>query len=451
LGIIAAIILCTFIITIPTFQKTISSNKRNLPKLYRLLYKWKFHMAKLNAQKDIYLKTHYKVVEYIVKTPNTRVTEITQTPYGYRRWLRRQQARRLCLMHITHNNTQHIHSTQPWATTKSRERKLFFDTDSFTILVDNCCSKSIANNINDFIDKPRKTMTKIKGYNGLSDKPLKVGTVRWSIRDDKGKIHQFILPNTYNAPEAETRLFSPQHWAQTINNGRQTKCIAYHDAIVLQWEDGLYSKTIPISQHTNNVAMMTTAPGITTYTKLCQQMAANLPCLAVPTTIHLPEAPMVTDDEDEELRTDHPTKATKIHETNSETPTKSEATQQSTKELQLKSSDDQPIQVTYKEPEHKDKPEQPKYNDERQEYIKWHYKLNHASQSTMQRMAQRKFLPHFITRILRKMDKTGGKSPMCNDCCGAAACKTQWRHKAEKKPATNKRTNLVVMWCQLIK
>jgi hypothetical protein len=75
--------------------------------------------------------------------------------------------------------------------------------------------------------------------------------------------------------------------------------------------------------------------------------------------------------------------------------------------------------------------------------MKWHYKLNPASQSAMQRMAQRKLLPpHFIAKILRKREKTGRKAPMCDDYYSAAACKTQWRRKAEKKLATNKRATL---------
>jgi hypothetical protein len=98
--------------------------------------------------------------------------------------------------------------------------------------------------------------------------------------------------------------------------------------------------------------MMTTAPGITTYTNIWQDMATTLPSLAFPTTIHLPNTPVVTDEEDEESHTDHPTKATKIHEAESEAElesTKPETTQKSTKELQPKertTCNDQPIQVT---------------------------------------------------------------------------------------------------------
>jgi hypothetical protein len=180
-------------------------------------------MARLNKQLDMHFKTHYKVVEYNIKQPQTRVPEITPTPYGYRKWVRKKKARSLCIKHHMTLATSHIPLVEARATTKRQERRLFFDTDSFPMLVDNCCSKSITNNINDFIDPPKNTLTKIKGYNGVSTEPLQIGMVKWPIRDGKGKVHQFILPNTYYAPDAETRLFSPQHWAQTLNNGRQNQ------------------------------------------------------------------------------------------------------------------------------------------------------------------------------------------------------------------------------------
>jgi hypothetical protein len=431
---IADILLYTLIISAPYLQTTILQDKRKLPRLYKFLYKWKLQMARLNKHIDIHFKTHYKVVDYNVKQPQTRVPDITPTPYGYRKWVRRKKARRLCITKHKSLTTSHIPMIEARTTTKRQVRRLFFDTDSFPILVDNCCSRSITNNIKDFIDPPRDTMTKINGYNGLSNKPLQVGTVKWPIRDDKGKVHDFLLPNTYYAPDAETRLFSPQHWAQTLNNGRQTNCITYHDATILQWENGRYKKTIPISQRTNNVDLMTTAPGITAYNNYCKHISTSHPDLAYPTTIELPDVPIITDDEADNLLMDHPTKATKIQE--------SSKIQGPRAAHDSETAHEQPIQVTYKEPEYKDTPDLPTYNDEKQEYMKWHYKLNHASLSTMQRMAQRKLLPHFITKILRKIEKTGGKAPMCNDCYSASACKTQWRYKTEKKMNTSRKANL---------
>jgi hypothetical protein len=140
--------------------------------------------------------------------------------------------------------------------------------------------------------------------------------------------------------------------------------------------------------------MMTTAPGITAYKNYCTQISTTHPDLAYPTTIELPDVPIITDDEADDLNRDHPTKATKIQDSgtaqDSETAHGSDSgTILGSIQPQSKTNDEQPIQVTYKEPEYKDTPELPTYNDEKQEYMKWHYKLNHASLSTMQKMAQR--------------------------------------------------------------
>ena len=152
---------------------------------------------------------------------------------------------------------------------------------------------------------------------------------------------------------------------------------------------------------------MTTAPGITVYKTYCMQISTTHPDLAYPTTIELPDIPVITDDEADDLNWNHPTKATKLKDSGTAHGSDSRTILGSI-QSQAKTNDEQLIQVTYMEPEYKDTPEIPTYNDEKQEYMKWHYKLNHASLSTMQRMAQRKLLPHFITKTLRKIEKTGG-------------------------------------------
>ena len=80
-----------------------------------------------------------------------------------------------------------------------------FDTDSFDILIDNCCSHTLTNDINDYIEPPVKSSVTVRGYNGSTNSTM-VGTVKWKIKDDKGKVHSFILPNTYYSPSVETRI-----------------------------------------------------------------------------------------------------------------------------------------------------------------------------------------------------------------------------------------------------
>jgi len=53
----------------------------------------------------------------------------------------------------------------------------------------------LTNEIKDYIEPPVKSTVRVKGYNGSTNSTM-VGTVKWKIKDDKGKIHSFILPNT---------------------------------------------------------------------------------------------------------------------------------------------------------------------------------------------------------------------------------------------------------------
>jgi hypothetical protein len=78
---------------------------------------------------------------------------------------------------------------------KRNRIQLNFDTDSYDILIDNCCSHTLTNDLQDYIEPPVKSTVRIRGYNG-SNNSTKVGTVKWKIKDDNGKIYSFILPNT---------------------------------------------------------------------------------------------------------------------------------------------------------------------------------------------------------------------------------------------------------------
>jgi hypothetical protein len=372
------LLLYMIIITTP-LNNFIRQQKKRIPKLYKFLHKWKFNIARINDEIDLYYKIHYKVIDYMIKKPKMRITELTRTPYGYRKWKQRQSARNKCITNKHPREGQQTIIT--YKTTFGNHKRMHFDSDSFEIMVDNCCSRSITHCLTDFIDKPTQTNAKIKGYNGISNKQLLTGTVKWTVHDDSGRVHDFIIPNTLYSSETDTRLFSPQHWAQTREEGRGAKCTTYHDAIILTWSNGKHQKTIPITKQSRNVGIMTSAPGITQYSKAMPNISQINQCIAFPTTIDCTFDD--TEINNHEIPLDQPTKATKTQQINDQTENGIKQTK--------------PIKVTYKEPEQReDMPEQPTYQDERHEYLKWHYKLNHASYSTMSRMAQRKLLPHFI-------------------------------------------------------
>jgi len=232
--------------------------------LQRYLKYWRSKLARLNSQFDTYIKENYKVVDYYVKTPPMREEYLTWRPYGYYKRLKALTARRRCLViartYITEART---------AVDRRNRSRLSFDTDSYDILIDNCCSHTLTNDLSDFISPPVQSEVKIRGYNGSTNSTM-VGTVKWKIKDDNGKVHSFILPNTYYSSSVETRLLSPQHWAQVRNKGRDTYCLTYHDAVIMRWNKDKYQITAPLDNRKHrNVGVIRSATGIKHYLTTC--------------------------------------------------------------------------------------------------------------------------------------------------------------------------------------
>jgi len=81
-------------------------------------------------------------------------------------------------------------------------------SDSKVILVDNCCSTSITNDLRDFISPPRPTRAKVEGYNSTATATM-VGTVRWKIHNDLGIEHQFYCPIRIILLRANINYYAP--------------------------------------------------------------------------------------------------------------------------------------------------------------------------------------------------------------------------------------------------
>jgi hypothetical protein len=96
-----------------------------------------------------------------------------------------------------------------------------YDSDSFIIAVNNCSSCCITNSMLDFVGKPKRINLLVRGIGGHAAATY-VGTVRWSFEDCNGKIHSFLISNTYYNADSPYRLLSPQHWAREQKNGRGT-------------------------------------------------------------------------------------------------------------------------------------------------------------------------------------------------------------------------------------
>ena len=78
--------------------------------------------------------------------------------------------------------------------------------------IDICTTRSISNDINDFINVPKATDARINGMRGSL--PLMIGTIRWRLEDNSGQTHTVILPGSYYVKDSPACLLSPQHWAQ---------------------------------------------------------------------------------------------------------------------------------------------------------------------------------------------------------------------------------------------
>jgi hypothetical protein len=109
----------------------------------------------------------------------------------------------------------------------------------------------------------------------------------------------YILPNTYYSSSVETRLLSPQHWAQTRKKGRDSYCVTYHDAIIMRWNKDKYQITAPLDNRKHrNEGVVRSAPGIKQYLTACRAIDQEYTTLAYPATICMDcQTDYITDEE----------------------------------------------------------------------------------------------------------------------------------------------------------
>jgi hypothetical protein len=128
--------------------------------LKKYLKSWRSRLARLNDMFDTYIKENYKVVDDQIKTPSMREHDLTLKPYGYYRRRRVMAAHRRC---IALKSAQIIEAKAEMD--KERRLRMEFDTESFDILIDNCCSHTLTNDINDYVEPPVKSTVRVRGYN----------------------------------------------------------------------------------------------------------------------------------------------------------------------------------------------------------------------------------------------------------------------------------------------
>ena len=138
-----------------------------------------------------------------------------------------------------------------------------YGSDSYLILVKNCCSACITSNINDFEGKPVKVDARVKGVGGAINLSHK-GTIRWAFQDNEGKSHTFPIQDSFNTLNAPYCLLSPQYWSQNSNDNmarsKGTWLAIYDDKVELHCDNNIYQRTINLDK-SSNIAAISSSPG----------------------------------------------------------------------------------------------------------------------------------------------------------------------------------------------
>jgi hypothetical protein len=88
---------------------------------------------------------------------------------------------------------------------------VLWDTDSYPIRVDNCCTRTISFNLNDFDSNTLEPVTNrtVSGFvEGSTTAIEQKGTIKWKILDDLGIIRELSKPNSFYVPDGTSRLLS---------------------------------------------------------------------------------------------------------------------------------------------------------------------------------------------------------------------------------------------------
>jgi hypothetical protein len=152
----------------------------------------------------------------------------------------------------------------------------------------------------------RKYNVQVAGVGGTIKCEVK-GTISWTVKDDQGRAHNLVIPDTPMCEALPHRLFSPQHWAQEAEKGSRTSyhrgerpsCTTDAAATILTWGRGKFVKTIRLDK-CKNVAVMTTRPGIKKYTAFAAKVASLEPtiCCFVATGAPQPSEGAITDNDE---------------------------------------------------------------------------------------------------------------------------------------------------------
>ena len=290
--------------------------------------------------------------------------------------------------------------------------------------MDNCSTRCITNSKSDYVGVPRKVHVLVKGIAGFGA-ATHVGTVRWNIEDDRGVVHEHLIPNTYLHESSPYRLLSPQHWSQEAKDGRGTWCATYFDAVELFWKQHQYVRTVYLDSATN-VALIRSSPSYSGFSKFCAQAStADCDVLNEKEFMCMPCMPiMVSDDEedsdDESQAYDfppaerrHPDIPDEVFDSHQVDAFENDPEPWKMSFDGIGEDDDGPHVIPEDEDVQAGTPQA--------ELLAWHYRLGHLPFRRIQAMAKRGDLP---ARLL------DCKVPTCASCFFGKNTRRAWRSKA---------------------
>lgn len=306
-----------------------------------------------------------------------------------------------------------ISSTVPADVTDDR-----YDSNSYLLMIDNCCSKCVTNCKEDFMGAPQPVQAQINGVGGPVPVLFK-GTVKWRMEDDLGRVHDFLIPGSVCS-----------HCNIGVRNLGIREDLSKEPGVLLTkiklFCIGMkkFHRSVPLDPD-SNVAIIRMAPGAKRFRIYKAIMNAHnkqpsLNCFRMNT---------VTDDEfsdgDEEgcatsLPFDFEDRAKLVwpHELMAEKPGKTPAD----KTVDLGEVDTR-AQSLVCHPEHVIPVEVEDINvlTTASELLKWHFQMNHLSFKPLLTVAYHGFLPKQLLTA---------RVPKCASCMYGKATRRAWRSKA---------------------
>jgi hypothetical protein len=305
-----------------------------------------------------------------------------------------------------------------------------YDSDSYWIAVDNCCSRCITNSLTDFVKPPTRVNVSVRGIGGSVTASL-MGTVKWAIEDDDGVVHTFLIHNTYFNAASPYRLLSPQHMAQVVGDDfpkrRGTWCGTYGDAIELYWDQRQYQRTITLSI-ASNIGLFKSAPGYSRFHAFCNEIGNIEPSTLGENTFYCMPATEVSEDEATYLDPD----GTIGNDDDDDSIVTRLGELPDRRHPDIPDEVFTPIEYTGVEnviPEDEDVQQ----STPQAKLLAWHYRLGHVSFAKIRQMAARGDLP---------MDMATCPAPKCAACLYGKATRRAWRSEVSSEQINDSAGNV---------